>query len=560
MRFFSNSKFLFIIGALLIALYYAPILVMGENWYIIIHDNLDSSIANIQMLKDLGMVFDYSSQELVAGPVSRSAFRTPWDITILLYTLLPMFWGIVVNNFLARMLAYIGMFLLLSAYVLKGNPYRNLIAVASSLCFAFVSFYSDYGISSMGIPLVIYAFLNLKNSKKIGVSFLSILIFGLYSNLLLSGVFIGLAGGLYYLYVAVRDKKGYGLYFAGLVFLGVIYLCTNVQLVLDFVNGQMVLSHRAEFQTDETLRSTVITHAKLFFVTQYHTGKLITVPIILFCIWQCFATRTLDRHSLYLSISILVIVLFSFFDHLAMLVTPAGHIIQQFQFDRFYFFLPCIWIILLAHTAHIAVQHRHGLPLFMLACALLLACDFAGNKEYIFHAKKILTGKQTEPTYCQFYDKALFTEIKSHIGEDARNCRVASIGLYPAIAQYNGFYCLDGYWNAYPLEYKHEFRKIIARELDKSDDLKNYFDHWGSRCYVYSSELGKNYLFGKDCGVSIHHLDLNTDQLRKMNCQFVFSAVPILNYKELDWDFEKSFTTDQSFWEIYLYRVHTNTQ
>ena len=171
-----------------------------------------------------------------------------------------------------------------------------------------------------------------------------------------------------------------------------------------------------------------------------------------------------------------------------------------------------------------------------------------------------MTGKQTEPTYCQFYDKALFTEIKSHIGEDARNCRVASIGLYPAIAQYNGFYCLDGYWNAYPLEYKHEFRKIIARELDKSDDLKNYFDHWGSRCYVYSSELGKNYLFGKDCGVSIHHLDLNTDQLRKMNCQFVFSAVPILNYKELDWDFEKSFTTDQSFWEIYLYRVHTNTQ
>lgn len=555
MRFFSNKRWTFVTGLLLIVLYYVPILIMGENWHVIIHDNLDSSIANIQMLKDLGRVFDYSSQEPIAGPVGRSAFRTSWDITILLYAFLPMFWGVVVNNFLARMIAFVGMYLLLSEFVLRGNSYRNLIAAFSSLCFAFVSFYSDYGISSMGIPLVVYAFLNLKKHTRIWVSFLCILIFGLYSNMLLSGFFVGLVGVLYYLYVAIRDKKGYGWYFAGLVFLGVIYLCTNVQLVLDFVSGQMVLSHRAEFQTDETLRSTFITHAKLFFVTQYHTGILITFPIVLFMVWQYFTTKSLDRCSLFLFISVLIIILFSFCVRLAMLFAPPGHIIQQFQFDRFYFFLPCIWIILLAQTAHVTVQHRLGLPLFMLTCVLLLACDFAENKEYTSQMKKMLTGKQAEPTYRQFYDEALFADIKSYLGENARDCRVVSVGLFPAVAQYNGFYCLDGYWNAYPLEYKHEFRKIMEKELDKNEEIEKYYDHWGSRCYVLSSELGKNYLFGKDCGVSIQQLDLNTEQLRKMNCQYVFSAVPIRNSEELGWRFEKAFTTGKSFWKIYVYNI-----
>lgn len=42
-----------------------------------------------------------------------------------------------------------------------------------------------------------------------------------------------------------------------------------------------------------------------------------------------------------------------------------------------------------------------------------------------------------------------------------------SVGIYPAAAAYNGFHCLDGYSNNYPLEYKHAFRQIMEGELDK---------------------------------------------------------------------------------------------
>ena len=106
---------------------------------------------------------------------------------------------------------------------------------------------------------------------------------------------------------------------------------------------------------------------------------------------------------------------------------------------------------------------------------------------------------------------------------------MASIGLHPAIAQYNGFYTLDTYNNFYPLSYKHQFRKIIADELDKNPTLKKYFDEWGGRCYLFVAELGKKYDFKKDSKVKIHHLQLNTKVFKDIGGKYIFSAVPIMN-------------------------------
>ena len=83
------------------------------------------------------------------------------------------------------------------------------------------------------------------------------------------------------------------------------------------------------------------------------------------------------------------------------------------------------------------------------------------------------------PSFKQFYATDQFNEIDQYIGAPKSSYRVASIGLHPAIAQYNGFYTLDTYNNFYPLEYKHQFRKIIAAELDKNAHLRQYFDDMG---------------------------------------------------------------------------------
>src|SRR5690625_6580706 len=104
--------------------------------------------------------------------------------------------------------------------------------------------------------------------------------------------------------------------------------------------------------------------------------------------------------------------------------------------------------------------------------------------------------------------------------------------MHPTIAQYNGFYTLDTYNNAFPLEYKKEFRKIIAPELEKSGNLETYYDTWGGGLYMYVSELAKHYMFSKYSERSVEELDINTEERRDLGGEYVFFAYPIENAKE----------------------------
>lgn len=159
------------------------------------------------------------------------------------------------------------------------------------------------------------------------------------------------------------------------------------------------------------------------------------------------------------------------------------------------------------------------------------------------------------PSFDQFYAVNEFSDIKKFIGKPVQDYRVVSIGLNPAVAQYNGMYTLDTYNNFYPLSYKHQFRKIIAPELAKSRTLKNYFDQWGGRCYIFVSELGEHYTFSKGSKKDIQHLDLNIQVLKQMGGNYVLSAVPIKNAKKNSLSLQKIFDSKDAYWRIYLYKV-----
>ena len=141
------------------------------------------------------------------------------------------------------------------------------------------------------------------------------------------------------------------------------------------------------------------------------------------------------------------------------------------------------------------------------------------NEEVIYRSK---------PSVKEFYAEELFSQIKDHIGLPARDYRVASVGLHPAIAQYNGFYTLDSYNNFYPLHYKHEFRKIIENELEKNKQIRTYFDEWGGRCYLFTDELGKHYMFKKTSKKKLEEVQFNLEHFKKMGGTYFFSSVPIV--------------------------------
>ena len=82
----------------------------------------------------------------------------------------------------------------------------------------------------------------------------------------------------------------------------------------------------------------------------------------------------------------------------------------------------------------------------------------------------------------KYYAEDLFAKVEETIGKNKNEYKVACIGVNSSVALFNGFYTVDGYSTDYPLEYKHRFRKVIEKELDKDEGIKGYFDNWGNRC------------------------------------------------------------------------------
>ena len=96
------------------------------------------------------------------------------------------------------------------------------------------------------------------------------------------------------------------------------------------------------------------------------------------------------------------------------------------------------------------------------------------------NARLLFVDGYEQTTWQSFYMEDTFEQIDAIIGQDKEQYSVVSLGIYPSVALYNGYTCADGYSNNYELEYKHAFRKIIAKELEKSDETRSYFDDWRS--------------------------------------------------------------------------------
>ena len=241
---------------------------------------------------------------------------------------------------------------------------------------------------------------------------------------------------------------------------------------------------------------------------------------------------------------------------------------RVFQFDRFYFLQPAIWYVILALCLLLVRRldlGDYGKGSYLAGALLVLQLLFVfggdariGNRRWLADISSIgrrLTGQQDESmSYGRFFSEDLFQGIASYIDRPQSEYRVVSLGIHPAVSQYNGFYTLDGYRPDYPLTHKHAFRRIIEKELAKSPKWQEYFDTWGSRCYVFSSEL-HGYMYTKDKLASVENLELNPTALREMGCEFVLSAVAIANAEDSDLELVGVFESDRSPWRIFLYQV-----
>ncbi|MFZ4452572.1 DUF6044 family protein [Salibacterium aidingense] len=556
----------------LILVYLSPLILLGEGVHLRIHDNLDSNLIWYKTLVENHVLFAPSDKEIpsIMNGLPRESLSAELSMFALLFTLFDPFPAYAVNLFLMRFIAFFGMYLLLKKHVLPTNKPGAFISVGTALAFSLTAFWPFGGLSFAGVPLVLYAFLNLRNRENNWKNWLIIGLVPFYSSFIVSFIFfLAIMSGLW-LVDAIRKKQPNWLFFTGIAVMTALYLIKQYRLVYGELMGKGFTTHRAEFDRGHRDWETVInffgnnllhshSHSySLHYPFAFYTAVFALLFIGIIAVvrrWKLsWKPAPLTAGEKAVPFLLLSIVVFSFWISIwnwegMRVLKDVSDLINEFNFGRFHLLNIVTWYVVFA-LALMMIQRR--IKFGMVLVVLLLIGQVTGEttRHHEFKYRNI-----DYPSYEEFYSEELFSEIQAYIGQDPEDYRVVSIGMHPAIAQYNGFYTLDFYVTMYPLEYKHQFENVIAGELEKNSTLDNYYSTWGGRVYTFADELGKNYLFTKDKDKTIKDLDFGTEAFKEMGGEYILSAVEIENAGENDLELEKVFEKESSAWRIHLYKA-----
>lgn len=608
-RIKPDRFFWFVIGLAAMLLLIVPYIVLGHGVYIQMTDQLDGEVLNYIYHAKYLFTGDGTIPELMNG-VSAAAMTPPAPIGVLFYKLLSPFAAFACMHCFVLIVGYIGMYLL--AKELTGS---GLIAFMTAVLFVYLPFYPVYGLSILGQPLLIWALWRIyKTGGKNVLYYLAVLLYGCGSSFALVGFSWIAVLGLACVWTAVSCRRAVHRrtvsVFAAFALLLAVYILCNASLVGEMLGiGESFVAHREE-----------IIIAPLDFAENFRTiffeggsyAKSYNLCIFLLAVFVILvrfvmklsvfdkcpmeeAGRENEKGNLNLIAGLilfaLVISVLAALWRAEVVVNirmNAGGTLKSFQADRIYWLLPVCWYMILALSLReadfilkilckmcksIAVKLKEKAALIkkLLAgaavcavgaavCASLAVLAFTiYDNSTIYHNLRLMIFPDTYHLmdWDDFYAVDVFEQIDEAIGVDKSEYRTVSLGITPAAALYNGFYCLDGYSNFYSLEYKHAFREIIADELSKSEELRVYFDAWGNRCYLFNGETGNFMMIPGNNGGSFEHLDLNTSKLYEMGGRYIFSALPIDNAEELKLALlrEEPFETETSYYSIWVYEV-----
>lgn len=572
----KSEKILFASGFLLVSILFLPWIVLGNEAVVTYHDQLDGEmIAYILQAKHLGE--DVILPEFMNG-ANKTALMPPAPLSVLLFLGGNYELSLFFMQLTGSLTGYVGMFLLARDATGKTIP-----AVIAGGLYGILPFLPVYGFSQYGLPLLLYCILQLKKGRLFKVSLIYGLIFALNSSLALVGVAVLLTyGGMIVVELLTRsaEKKramGQGVLWLVLLF-G--YLLTNLSLLKQVMGiGDTIVSHKVEYTAvaESFLDGWV---NGLFYGGQhsqdYHlTFVAVGTVIIVVSVWKWGIKDSVICTGLWAVATNVILALVAALWNSGVGVALKSHfgVLGAFQLDRLLWISPCLWYLFLACCLTLLLRmfskeewSRRWTGVTVL-CGLLMvvALGITGvqilkNSDIKSNIQKLRDSQYPVISYGDYYAIGVYEQVEefmsNYTGMEQSGYRVVSLGIDPAAALYHGFYCLDGYSNNYSLAYKHDFRKVIEPALQESDYLRAYYDEWGNRCYLFGSECPGYYTIEKN-GFYFSHLELNTDALRELGGNYLFSAAYIANAQELGLVLlnEEAFETPDSYYRIFVYEV-----
>lgn len=563
--FLNRKNSLLILLVVLFLIYFSPYLINGENSYIRIQDNLDQ--INMIGIFDKEFVGDFFLDE------SQPDFYMPNDHPIYKVNLLNLdrlffwtfdyFWGFVFNEFFYRVLSFFGIFFLLKRFKLN-QEFPDFLLILISFAFITLPFWPQGNLSVAGVPLFILLFHNLHIKKYIGISLISLFIFGFYSSLPIVGIFLTICSILFVAYTFTR-KEDVNLLIWGILVAGVGYSISHYILILNQIYFK-IPSIRQEMTFNDTWYGyniidffrAIWSSKSHFFFLQSHTISnhiYLILPTSILIYAYCFYKKQICYNKIILTIfSFLIFASVWYTEYILYppLIDFFNNLKLGFNFSRLFFLSTALWYILwgllLFNLYNVFADKKMIIVIITILSISQSLINSLNNNGY---------DRATDrPTFIEITSTKQFNEIKSKIGIN-KDDRIGCIGFLPSIANYNGLKTIGAFMYIFGLDAKHNFYKIIKDELEKDEFLKRYYLEWGSRAYLFDDKINRNYFNQTYIKEKIPKIvcDLDIEELRKNGVNYIFSTSEIENANKIGIKEVLESSSDEYYYRFYIYKL-----
>ena len=604
-----EKKAVFCVIIAISMLYFLPFILFGTDAIVTVHDNLDSCVPWFKMYHDNGLFLKFDAPTMGFCEMSTLYYpQVRFDFQSMLYMLFDDFTAYILFYYSYICLGYASMYILL-----KKLGFSLILNIFMSICYAMLHVIPLWGMAAGTLPFIIAVFIHFAFSNKNSFSWkiLFLLFFPFFSSFVFTGIFV-LGIWLSGIVVLGMVRKVNINLVVGFVLLCIGYILVDMRLfyvmfVLKTPLNRAIFSviHPADqitmfFKSLKKYGLSGFYHATSF---QY----IIIIPLAFFVFLHCFIVfirKTIkqsgkinarmktvfsETNKTVKQLLILECIIFVFCFIAALydsklidgFINRYIPVLNGFNYGRIYIFNRVLWYMVFALCLEFVlkidtgafiknVKLQYCIPrlciwlLVSLQIGYIALCPTEYNdqaktwtNEFVIKtgiAKKIIhKGLDTYISYKEFYAVDLFEKIKKDIAYADE--RVAALGYHPSVLMYNGFNCIDGYNNAYPMSYMQRFRNLIAPELEVNQWAREYFDSWGGRMYLYNSEL--SYKPTRNKITQPVKLNIDMDVFRNdFDGRYILSRAEISNNEELKIKLMNRYDDEKSIYTIFLYGVY----
>ena len=575
-----------VIGFITVSLIALPYFILGKGSYVQLHDQMDGEILN----------YIYQAKYLLQGNVvaefmngmDKCSMLPPAPFGVLFYVLFSPQKAFAVMQWFLLIVGFFSMFELCRTLRMHLE-----VCLAVAVLFCFLPFYPTYGLASFGQPMLVLAGIYLVEEKQtVAKRVLACSMIALYagfSSLALIGFVWIVVGGMLTLWQLIQKRIGkafrLGLGTAVMVF---VYMLTNLDLIKSVLGISGFVSHRQEMIVNPTLDLVERAQSLLFVGGPYSNVYSVAILVAAVCslaFLYCIGAKQkksgiiseIANENIITRCKHIGVVLFLLAVGIVWAVlwnskavldirNAIGGMITYFHADRVSWIFPFMWVLVLASVLDIWVTwffETKGMWIKVICCVAALGlCMVQGAQEFRDgtinkNIRLLLFENYQQITWESFYMEDVFAEMKEYMEEDTSSYSVVSLGIYPSVALYNGLTCADGYSNNYDLEYKHEFVKIMEKEMKKNPETEARIQTWGNRLYLVSGEYGMATLIEKGSGIQFEDLDYDIEAMKNLNIRYVLAAGQIVDASEMGIELvrEEPFSSAGSYYEIWLYKI-----